>query len=245
MIIGTPASIPSAPVANKPAASAPAPAEQPKDKVETSSGGDSGQFAKMAITGIGGIALAIPCTYAGLAGGAVVGGLLGGAMGPVTGALSSSGMGGAITAAWHTAGTMGHLGLVIGGATALAGAFAISSKVGSVFTHDKANHAAINWKNPVNMAVGTVLVTGGLAAGAVGGLALFGGAAAATTAVSGLIHSGFHAAALNGTAHNAFLYGGIGGATAGIVGFAGAKSLTEGFARHVVDPATNLITHKN
>lgn len=223
-----------------PAAATAAP--EAKDTVTTSQPSDAGQMAKMAVTGLGGLALAIPCTYAGLAGGAVVGGLLGGAIGPITGSLTSNGMWGAISSAWSTAGTVGQIGLALGGATALAGSFALSSKIGSVFVKDNEPKAPINWKNPVNAIGGTVLLTAGIAAGTVGGLALAGGAAAAGTLVNGLIHHGFTAAAMSGLGHNALVAAGVGGAVGGLVGMTGGASLTTGAARHVVDPATKFVT---
>lgn len=198
-------------------------------------------MVKMAVTGLGGIALAIPCAYAGLAGGAVVGGLLGGAMGPVAGALTDHGVMSAIGTAWHSAGTMGHVGVVLGTATALAGAFSVSSAIGSIGMHDSKPKAHANLANPVTFAAGTVLLTAGIAAGAVGGLALAGGAAAAGTVVNGLIHHGFTAAALAGVGHNAVLAGALGGGTAAVVGGAGGAKLTLAAARNIVDPATNFI----
>jgi hypothetical protein len=171
----------------------------------------------------------------------VVGGLLGSAVGPIAGALSDKNILSAIGTAWNTAGSMGHLGLVLGGATALAGAFVISSKVGNLLTGDHGSNKAINWKNPATVIAGTTLVTAGLAAGAVGGIILGGGGAAAGTLISGLVHSGFHAAALTGLGTHALIGGTAGAIVAGGVGLAGGTSLTSGLARHVIDPVTAKI----
>lgn len=227
-----------------PAAATATPAAGPTDTVATSSpeqASDARQMAKMAVTGVGGLILAVPCAYAGLAGGALVGGVLGGALGPVTSAMTSSGLGSAMSAAWHSAGSVGHAGLFLGGATALVGAFSLSNSLGKLITHEHASTTPIKWANPATIAVGTTLLTAGISAGAVGGLALAGGAAGAATIASGLIQNGFTAAALSGLGHNALTYGLAGAVTAGTVGVFGAAALTKGIARHVIDPASNLL----
>lgn len=217
----------------------------PQDSVEVNQGSDGANMMKMAVTGLTGVAIAIPTAYAGLAGGAIVGSLAGGALGPVLGAVQGHGVLSALGQAWSSAGSVGHAGAVLGGALALAGSAAAASKLGNATGHllgipkNASAGAHINWKNPVNTAVGTVLMTTGIASGTVGGMALVGGATAAGTILDGLVHNGFSAAALSGVGHNALIGGGIGAIVAGTIGTMGAMAATKLISRNLIDPAAN------
>jgi hypothetical protein len=219
----------------------------PKDTVEQ--GSDAGQMAKMATTGIVTIASFVPVTYCGVVGGAILGGLVGAGVAPLTGALAHGGFVSGLAAAWNTLGGMGKAGMVLGTLTGVAGSLAIGqgagNLVGKVFgaPKDDGSKHRVNWKNPVNATIGTTLLTVGLAGGALGGVALVGGTAAAGTLVKGLIQHGFSGAALEGVGSAGMLAGGIGAAIAGFGGACGGAKLTRMAATYAVDPLTNVVTN--
>jgi hypothetical protein len=152
-----------------------------------------------------------------------------------------------LSSAWAGAGTMGQIGITIGTATALAGSLAIGAKVGKAagrlcgLPKEQETAKPINWKNWGTVGLGTTLMTTGVAGGIVGGIALAGGAAAAGSVLSGLLHSGFHAAALSGMGESALVAGAIGGVVSGVVGATGGAALTKMAARHVIDPLSTAL----
>jgi hypothetical protein len=219
----------------------------PKDTVEQ--GSDAGQMAKMATTGIVTIASFVPVTYCGVVGGAILGGLVGAGIAPLTGALAQGGFVSGLAAAWNTLGGMGKAGMILGTLTGVAGSLAIGqgagNLVGKVFGAPKDDpNKRVNWKNPVNAAVGTTLLTVGLAGGALGGVALIGGTAAAGSLVKGLFQHGFTGAALEGVGSAGMLAGGIGAAIAGFGGACGGAKLARMSANYVVDPLANAVFPK-
>lgn len=244
MRIAAPSSSPTVAYAAPKASPAEASPEAPKDAVVVSSGSDFAQMTRMAVTGMSTLALAIPVSYAGLTGGAIVGAGIGGALGPVLGAFDGNGLLGAVGAAWHGAGTFGHAGMVLGGASALIGSYAAGKGLGNLagralgMPKEPNGDKRINWANVANVATGTALLTTGLAGGTVGGLVLAGGASAASTIISNAVEHGFNSAIVAGVGHNAVVFGTMGAVIAGTVSTLGAAKLTKMVARNVIDPTT-------
>lgn len=219
-----------------------------KDTVVKSEGGsENGQLAKMAVTGIGTAIAFVPVTYGGVVGGAVLGGLAGMGLSPMSFALAKGGFLSGLGAAWSTLGGMGKAGMILGTMTGIAGSFAIGKAAGNLVgkvlgAPSETSHKHPNLKNPVTFAAGATLLTVGLVGGAIGGVALVGGTAAAGSLVKGVFEHGFSKAAFDGIGSTALKFGVGGAAVAGIGGAMGGAKLTKGLANWVVDPATNAIT---
>ncbi|MEW6283677.1 MAG: hypothetical protein AB1758_34015, partial [Candidatus Eremiobacterota bacterium] len=110
------------------AGSEPAPS-QPQDTVEKRNS-EVGEGAKLLVGGVGGLLLVIPCLYAGVIGGAVVGSMLGLGFGPIAGAVASNGFMGMLGTVWSSTSTVAKAGMILGGVSGLVGGWGTASFIG-------------------------------------------------------------------------------------------------------------------
>lgn len=227
--------------ASRAAAEAPK-ASEPQDKAEVREGSDFGNAVQMGAGGIGALALIIPCMYAGVIGGAVVGSMLGLGFGPIAGSVASHGFMGMLSTVWTSTSTVAKAGMVLGGVSGLLGGWAtgtgIGNALGRVFGADKedpSKHVKIN--GPIKGTIGFVTVGGGALAGGVGGGILGASVASAGSLIHGLTLNGFNMAAMSNMGSAALIGGGIGLVAFGAMGMAGGYKIAKTAAR-LVDKLT-------
>lgn len=210
-------------------------AAEPQDKVEKGDDGGTeiGNGIKFALGGAGGLALMIPAMYAGVLGGAIVGSIFGGGIGPAISTVTTDGALGFLGGIWSSTATFAKAGMFIGGGAGLIGGWkagtAFGHAVGRVFGAAKEESKPDDLKRlkGVPGLFATVVSGAGLASGIVGG-GLIGGGLAATGSI---VANGF---SLAGMGPAAAIGAGIGAASMGLIGAyggitaakTGAKAMT-------------------
>lgn len=224
------------------AAETPKTAAEPQDQAEVRAGSDFGNAVQMGAGGIGALALIIPCMYAGVIGGAVVGSMLGLGFGPIAGSVASSGFMGMLSTVWTSTSTVAKAGMVLGGVSGLLGGWATGTGVGNalgrVFGADKEDPGKhVKVSGPVKGTIGFVTVGGGALAGGVGGGILGASVASAGSLLHGLTLNGFNMAAMSNMGTAALIGGGIGLVAFGAMGMAGGYKIAKTAAR-LIDKLT-------
>ncbi|MCE7873147.1 hypothetical protein DYH09_22615 [bacterium CPR1] len=214
----------------------------PQDQAQLSEGSEFGNAVKMGVGGVGALALIIPCMYAGVIGGAVVGSMLGLGFGPIAGAVTSNGFLGMVGTVWQSTSTVAKAGMVLGGVSGLLGGWAtgtgVGNAVGRLFGADKedpSKHVKIS--GPIKGTIGFVTVGGGAVAGGVGGGILGASVASAGSLIHGLTLNGFNMAAMSNMGSAALIGGGIGLVAFGAMGMMGGYKVAKTAAR-LVDKLT-------
>lgn len=229
------------PVVTKTAATTePAATEVIVDKVQRSEakGSDTAQYVKMAATGLGTVALAVPAMYAGSLGGAIVGSSLGIGTGAALAAISSTGALDFLKTTFAGTGTGAKIGIVIGTLSGIAGAYAVGKTLGNgaarVLGGEKDPVHASSLKEEKRVIPSLIAGIGGTA-GVVGGGIIGAGVFAAGSVMA----NGFQNALT--VAPGAALTGGIAGAVLfGLLGGMGGVQIAETSGK-VYDGGKNLV----